>query len=182
MLSARRSTVAALALLAATLVGCSSSGSPEPSKTPRKAELPVGVAIASNEDRAAVQEKLVAYFKADTPEKVCATITRGLEAAIQGHGAAPNIPVEQAEAPSSPNCPNVISTAVKNNEFSLEPASPGFGNVLVQGQRAAVLATTNGKTEPYFLIHLPGGWRINDFGSPPPDFVKLNNALLPHNS
>lgn len=152
-------------------VGCGGSSSPAtapPSGTP---------STASADERAAIVAVINAYEVADTPEALCATISRGLESAIEAHGGAPTVSKEEAPQSASANCPDVISKAKDAGEFQLVRTKSSVSTVMVQGARAAALVDEAGLKRPYFLFNNSDHWLIINYGSSPPDFRDLADSL-----
>jgi hypothetical protein len=158
-----------MAVLAVLPAGCSNNKTASPASA---------IADASAQDHTDIEAVVQAYFGANTTQKVCATITRGLEEALGAHGGAgASLSPEEAHGPASPNCPSAIDRAVKAKEFDLVPVPATVGKVLVQLDRAAALVTAQNTVRPYFLFHLPSGWLIMNYGNPPRDFTELGRAI-----
>jgi hypothetical protein len=166
-----RHRVLAVAILVMSVGLSACGGGSETPSTPSSIKTP------SAEERGAIEMVLKAHFAASTPEAACATITRGYESVIEGHGAAPTVGPEEGHGPASPNCPNVIKKAVKDDEFDLKPVQVTVGKVLVQRDLAAALVQEPNQERKYYLAQTSQGWRINNVTTAPPDYRELEAAL-----
>ena len=133
----------------------------------------------SAEQRTAISGTIEEFNAAETPDAICAVITRGLEEAFATRGARPDLPPEQAMAPASPDCPSAVKKGQRSGHVDLVAQEVEVGKMAVERDRAAayVTAVRGGKREPYFLLELDGEWKVVNFGVPPPDFQSLAVAL-----
>ena len=169
----RAKAVLVVVLPIALVVGaCSDS---ESSPTPSGASA--SIATASADQRQQITAAVAAFEKAATAEALCATITRGLEAAIAGHGAAPTIPPAEGHRPASDNCVQVVNDAKDAGELELKRTKASVGKIVVQLDRAAAHVNEAGIDRPFFMLETPTGWLVNNFGSAPPDYRQLADAL-----
>jgi hypothetical protein len=133
----------------------------------------------SPEQRAAIVRALEAHFGATTAEDFCATVTGGYESSTEGHGAPPTVSSQAAHGRADARCPAVMTAAAKAGDIDLKPATVTVGKVLVQLDRAAAMVKDAQGERPFFLLNVGGTWLVNTFGSAPPDFTELREAIQP---
>jgi hypothetical protein len=143
----------------------------------KKAGPATGIVEASGGERTAIESVLTAHYAADTPQKVCATITRGYELTIKHLGGVPPSGELGQAFTASPQCPKVIQDAVKRGDFDLTPMQVTVPKVLVQDHKAAALVQEPTQRRRYFLAQGPEGWLIANVTTPPPDFRDLGQAI-----